>query len=39
VFARRPRPFERRLLIRWCIMLAVCLGALFAALHLWQPHG
>ena len=27
--------FERQMLLRWCVMLAVCFGALFAALHLW----
>ena len=31
--------FTRRLLIRWCVMLAVCFGGLFAALHYWPPHG
>ena len=46
----RPAPFERQMradldrverqiLIRWCVMLAVGFGALFAALHYWPPHG
>ena len=30
--------FERQLLLRWCVMLAVGFGALFTALHYWPPH-
>jgi hypothetical protein len=30
---------ERQILIRWCVLLAVGCGALFAALHVWPPHG
>ena len=39
VFARRPARFERRLLLRWFVMLAVCFGGLFAPLHYWPPYG
>jgi hypothetical protein len=31
------RRFERSLLIRWCVMLAVWDATLFAALHIWPP--
>ena len=31
--------FERQMLIRLCVMLAVGFGALFAALRYWPPHG